>query len=163
MASGDIGPWAWGSYPCPVAPWFPSRGPRVCREGLFQFSVSGKFCPRKGRCQRSCWIWLEPQRLGASGCPLSPAPSQFPKQRDFPEKSASCSPCACPRDYRPSSPRGPAPAFVSLFLFLREAKESGVNSPNTRHTVWKFQSHRLAWQRPQDMTSPPGPPPRALG
>ena len=30
-----------------------------------------------------------------------------------------------------------------------------MNSPNTRPTVWKFQSHRLAWHRPQDVTPPP--------
>lgn len=38
-----------------------------------------------------------------------------------------------------------------------------MNSPNTRPTLWKFQSHRLAWHRPQDVTPQPGPPPQALG
>lgn len=43
-------------------------------------------------------------------------------KRDFPEKSASWLPRACPGG------RGPSPALVSLFVLLGEAKESGVNS-----------------------------------
>lgn len=52
---------------------------------------------------------------------LSSPPGTQPvlKKRGFPEKSAFWLLRACPRDH------GASPALVSLFLLLREARESG--------------------------------------
>lgn len=72
---------------------------------------------------------LEPQRLGDPECLLSLAPSQFPNQRDFPEKSASWLPPSLPRRLQAKVRMRLGPTLVSLFLLLREARESGGEQP----------------------------------
>lgn len=67
----------------------------------------------------------EPQRRGDPGCPLSLAPNQFL------EEGLSREVCLLAPPAAPEA-RGPSPALVSLFLLLREAKESGVNSLGMR-------------------------------
>lgn len=124
--SGQL--WALGPGFTPLfcSPTVPMKGTQSSQRGAFSTSVSGKFYPRKGRGLRSYWMWLEPQRLGDPGCSLSLAPNQFQRRGTFQRSLPPGSSEPAQETIRPS------PALVSLFLLLREARESGVNSPGVR-------------------------------
>lgn len=49
MASGDIGPWAWGSYPCPVAPLVPIKGAQGLQKGVFSIFRFWKVLSQEGQ------------------------------------------------------------------------------------------------------------------
>lgn len=101
------------------------QGSPGAQRGAFSTSISGKFCPRKGRGPRSCWMRPEPQRLRDPGCPLSLAPNQS-LEEGLSRGVCLLAPPSCPRGHW-------AQACLGFPVF--SPKDSGVNSFGMRATL----------------------------
>lgn len=129
-----MGSWLWleglqaililgtGFMPLPwslTVPMAGAQGSQDSQRGAFSIFCFWKVLSQEGQTLKELLAVAGASETRGLWCPLSPAPSQFLKKRDFPEKSVSWLPLSPHKRLSAKVPMmKPSPALVSLFLLL---------------------------------------------